>query len=308
MNKFWLIFIPGIIVGFILLLIGGKAIKATSSNDYCASCHIHPQATSSWKQSVHYITPSGTRVDCVECHLPPAGEGHLVLKAQTGIRDVWSKWTKDPDTFDWESRSRLEAAKEHVPESSCLHCHKTIFTPDLSREGEEAHLYYDRSKETKELHCINCHLNAGHYIEGYKHGGNETFGLSSGTPDQIFDKPTEVTSFDSFTERIPGSSVSFNMMAIPAGNFRIGSPEKEPYRDSDEGPVREINISRFFMAEVEVTWDAFLAFYSQTAYEGRSTDTEGVRVDSESIDAITLHIAIPALGPSFGVAPSGTCT
>ncbi len=287
MKKFFLIFIPGVIVGFILLLLGGKAVRATSDNEYCASCHIHPQATTSWKQSVHYITPSGTRVDCIECHLPPKGEGHLVAKARTGIHDVWSKWTKDPDSFDWEAMSRLEVARDYVPESTCLYCHETIFTPELSREGEEAHLYYDQNSETKDLHCINCHLNAGHYIEGYTHGGNETFGLTGSTPELIFTEPAEVNSFDSFNEKIPGSPVSFNMIAIPGGKFRIGSPEDEPFRDPDEGPSREINISRFFMAEVEVTWDAYLAFYSQTAAEGRTTDTEGVRTGAEGVDAIT---------------------
>ena len=31
------------------------------------------------------------------------------------------------------------------------------------------------------------------------------------------------------------------------------------------------------MAEIEVSWDEYLAFYVQTAAEGRSTDTEGLR-------------------------------
>ena len=169
MKKFYLIFLPGLIAGILIIVGGGKAIQFTSTNDYCASCHIHPQATTSWKQSVHYITGSGNRIDCIECHLPPKGEGHLLEKMKTGSRDLWGKWTKDPESFDWEGRSRLENARGYIPEEACLNCHETIFTAELSREGEEAHLYYDQSEKTDELHCINCHLNAGHYIKNYKH-------------------------------------------------------------------------------------------------------------------------------------------
>ena len=72
------------------------------------------------------------------------------------------------------------------------------------------------------------------------------------------------------------------MVAIPGGTFKMGSPADEPFRKEDEGPVREVELSPFFMAEVEVTWDEYLAFYVQTAAEGRSTDTEGLRSGLEA--------------------------
>jgi formylglycine-generating enzyme required for sulfatase activity len=78
------------------------------------------------------------------------------------------------------------------------------------------------------------------------------------------------------------------MIAIPGGRFRMGSPAGEPFRRSNEGPVREVELSPFFMAEVEVTWDEYLAFYAQTSAEGRTTDTEGIRSgQAEETDAIS---------------------
>ena len=286
MKKFWIIFIPGIIVGMLIIIGGNKAIRLTSTNEFCASCHIHPQATTSWKQSVHYITRSGDRTSCVECHLPPKGQGHIPAKIRTGLRDLYGQLFKDHDSFNWEEKSRLENAREHVPENSCLYCHETLFTPELSREGEEAHLYYDQAEKTDDLHCINCHLNAGHYIEGYIHGGNESFGMVSAEPELIYEDPASVIDFKNYTEFIPGSPVSFSMIAIPGGSFIMGSPGDEPFRDDDEGPQVEVNIDPFFMGEIEVTWDEYLAFYAQTSAEGRSTDTEGIRSGDET-DAIT---------------------
>lgn len=76
------------------------------------------------------------------------------------------------------------------------------------------------------------------------------------------------------------------MVAVPGGDFMMGSPEDEPFRDTDEGPRVKVKISPFFMAEVEVSWDEYLAFYAQTSAEGRSTDTEGARTGPDA-DAIT---------------------
>lgn len=307
MKKFWIIFIPGLITGMLLFVGGSKAVKVTSESDYCASCHIHPQATTSWKQSVHYITRSGNRIDCVDCHLPPHGEGYLVEKVKTGARDVWGKWTKDPESFDWDSRSRLENARQYVPEESCIECHKTLFTTELSREGEEAHLYYEQTPDRENLHCINCHLNAGHYIEGYTHGGNSNFGKTGDEEKELFTAPAKVEGHIDYTETIPGTSVSFNMKAIPGGTFLMGSPDSEKFRDEDEGPLTEVRLSPFFMAEIEVSWDEYLAFYSMTAAEGRSSDTPegstGKKIDADAISGATPPYGQPDQNWGMGQRP-----
>jgi formylglycine-generating enzyme len=287
MKKILIWFLPGLIIGMALILGAGKVITSTSTNNYCISCHIHPAADASWKRSVHYETRSGYRVSCVECHLPPKGHGYLLAKAKTGLRDLWNFRTKDSASFDWQGKGSLEYARTYSYESSCIKCHENLFPAKLSKTGEDAHLYYRQQKKTPELHCINCHLNAGHYIEGYTHGSNKTFGNTSSAAKEKFREPSRVTDFTSFTEQIPNSSVSFRMVAVPGGKFKMGSPENEPFRRKDEGPVREVEVSQFFMAEVEVTWDEYLAFYAQTAGEGRSSDTEGSRKNALKTDAIS---------------------
>lgn len=288
MKNRWIWIIPGIILGFLIFSAGSVMVTRTSTNEYCESCHVHPQATSSWKQSVHYVTASGTQTSCVECHLPPHGQGYLVEKVKTGVRDIWGKWTKDSADFNWEEKSQLEFARKHVYESSCINCHKNLFPPELSTEGSDAHIYYTNFRDKQpDLQCINCHLNAGHYIEGYVHGGNTGFAAIEVANKVVYDKPAKVDGFSNFTELIPKSTVSFNMIAIPGGEFQIGSPEDEPFRESDEGPVANVKVDSFFMAEIEVSWDEYLAFYAQTSGEGRSTDTEGARVSGKGPDAIT---------------------
>jgi sulfatase modifying factor 1 len=308
MKKFLIWFVPGLLVGIFIVLGANKIIDNTSTNEYCVSCHIHPAADASWKRSVHYETESGYRVACGECHLPPKGEHYLWEKGTTGLRDLWSYWTKDSASFDWNERGRLEVARDHVFESSCIKCHENLFPLTLSKEGEDAHLYYKQTAKTPELHCINCHLNAGHYIAGYTHGSNKTFGMTPSAPKELFKEPASVSEFKSFTEQIPNSSVSFRMITVPGGTFKMGSPTDEPFRKEDEGPVREVEISPFFMAEVEVTWDEYLAFYAQTSAEGRTTDTEGIRsgraAETDAISGATPPYGQPDQGWGMGQRPA----
>jgi len=308
MKRFLIIFFPGIIVGALIIISGNKALTVTSTNEYCVSCHIHPAADTYWKKSTHYQTNSGIKVACVDCHLPPKGDGYLWAKGTTGLRDLWSMWTKDSASFNWEDRSRLEVARGYVFENSCKKCHENLFPSKLTKAGEDAHLYYTQTKKTDELHCINCHLNAGHYMEGYTHGSNKTFGNTSSAAKEIFKEPTPVTEFKNFTELIPESAISFNMVAIPGGRFKIGSPAEEPFRKEDEGPVKEVEITPFFMAEIEVTWDEYMAFYIQTAAEGRSTDTEGIRNKvasaTDAISGATPPYGQPDQGWGMGQRPA----
>lgn len=49
------------------------------------------------------------------------------------------------------------------------------------------------------------------------------------------------------------------MLELPGGRFMMGSPENEEGRDDDEGPQREVAISRFEMCQTEVTQENYEA-------------------------------------------------
>jgi formylglycine-generating enzyme required for sulfatase activity/nitrate/TMAO reductase-like tetraheme cytochrome c subunit len=279
-----IIFLSGVIVTALLIFLGSKAVVSTSTNEYCASCHIHPHSTDSWKLSTHYDNKRGIQVHCVDCHLPPHGEGYLVEKAKTGARDVWAKWFKDPESFNWEAKSQIEYAKRHAFEVSCIHCHQNNYPLGLTKDGREAHLYYER--QAGELHCINCHITVGHYDPDRLHAKNTNFGIVETIATELYTEPGVMDGLNDFTEYIPGSAVNFEMVAIPGGTFQMGSPDDEPFRNSDEGPVREVKVDPFFMAKIEVSWDEYLAFFKQTGAEGKTTDTY-LNADKADVDAIS---------------------
>ncbi len=283
-KKILLVLFIGFALGLLVLIGFNRSVEYTSTNEFCESCHVHPHVTESWKLSTHYDNKSGIQVGCVDCHLPPKGEGYLVEKARLGAKDIYGYLFKDHESFNWEAKSTVEQAQHFTYKASCVQCHANLFPLTLSAEGQDAHLYYSQNEE--ELSCINCHLHVGHFDPNATHESNVGFGKDMQENREIYQEATAVSKHETFTEKIPNTPVSFKMVAIPGGSFAMGSPENEPYRNEDEGSRKQVEISPFFMAEVEVTWNEFLAFYGQTGAEGRSTDTEGTRMDGE-VDAIT---------------------
>ena len=302
----------GMIIGAFFILAGRRVMEITSTDDFCFSCHIHPHATTSWKGSTHYDNQRGIVVHCVECHLPPKGRHHLWEKAMTGLRDVYGAWFKDTSDMNWELKSMPEYAVKHTYEESCIGCHQNLFTKGMSELGENAHIYY--TENPGDLACINCHLNVGHYNSSAIHAANVAFGLQESAAGVIYGEAARVDSFADFTDRIPGTGVTFDMVAIPGGTFLMGSPAGEPVRDSDEGPVTEVTLSPFFMGRLEVTWDEYMAFFSQTAARGRSTDVPSAgseMINSGAVDAFTGPTppwGDPSQGWGQGMMPAITMT
>jgi formylglycine-generating enzyme required for sulfatase activity len=61
-----------------------------------------------------------------------------------------------------------------------------------------------------------------------------------------------------YQQKLPGSDVSFTMVAIPAGTFTLGS--KSILADADESPPVEVSLSPYWIGQHEVTfaeWDVF---------------------------------------------------
>jgi sulfatase modifying factor 1 len=305
-TKFWF-FIFGIIVCIALSLSGSKLMKSTSSDKYCISCHIHPEADRSWKLSTHFNNQSGTIVHCTECHLPPEGKGYLPAKAKHGIKDAYGYYIKDSAKIDWGKKKLIENAKGFVYEESCKECHQNLFPVTLSVNGGNAHLFYTTSEDP--LSCINCHINAGHFDKNAAlHEHDTSFGVTITSNEAPFAEPAKIADFKDFTEMIPGTRVSFEMIALPGGTFNMGSPDDEPLRDNDEGPVREASVSQFWIAKTEVTWDEYMAFFRATGSQGR---TEGQVVSSQKTDAIsgaTPPWGAPDQGWGKGSRPAITMT
>lgn len=313
------VFILGILIGAGVFVAAYKTSVYFSSDESCMMCHVHPHVEQSWKLSVHVNNGSGVKTHCVDCHLPPQSNtwDHYTAKAKLGLHDTWGYLTKDSADFNWDTKSELENAVKYIPNESCKECHQNLFPEGVTNDAITAHLYYDENEKKLDLQCISCHLDAGHYNPNYKHGklaGIPGANANTGPIDTAlyYKMPTEVTSFTAFEEKIPGTMLSFQMQAIPGGIFNMGSPENEPFRKEDESPVHKVTVSPFFMAEVEVTWDQYWAFYANTMSEGRTPpETVYANNSNPNVDAIsgpTPPFGFPDQGWGGGNRPAITMT
>lgn len=94
-----------------------------------------------------------------------------------------------------------------------------------------------------------------------------------------------------YTQTINGTKLKFDMQAIPAGKFKMGSKTGKP----DEQPVHEVKIDAFWIGTHEVTWDIFEPFlyrdYEKKASEGAIPP---------EVDAVTRPTK-PYLDMTFGM-------
>jgi sulfatase modifying factor 1 len=259
----------GLLLGLAAALAGRQTVNYTSTDAFCEqACHSHPHATQFWIQSAHYSNRDGVVVHCTDCHLPPGGVQYLAEKARLGAHDAYGQLFRDVSKIDWARQRQLDRAVTFTYDAGCIHCHSNLFTQGLSKvEGAlpsgdqktdaqqiremrivarrmEAHLYYQRNRER--LHCVNCHLFAGHLMER-KMAPQAMAALE----DSRF--PLAAAGFHDYTEAVPGLAVKFHMIAVPGGTLAAGSPELGPCRLRDAGPVHAVSVSPFWMAQATVS-------------------------------------------------------
>ncbi|NQU86443.1 MAG: SUMF1/EgtB/PvdO family nonheme iron enzyme [Mariniphaga sp.] len=302
------IFILAALIVSLVFYSFNKVVTYTSSDQYCMSCHVHPHAEINWKLSAHSNNRTGVKVHCAECHLPPKENGiagYSWAKAKHGFKDVYGYLTKDPEEIDWEAKRTPDKAVHFVYETSCIKCHSNLYPATLSNEGSEAHLNYEMNPRNRT--CITCHIDVGHY-DPSAHQHNLDFGLVDFSEKEKFTETETVTKFANFTDKIPGTSVSFNMKAIPGSKFILGSNQKEPYRLPDEGPQREVEVNGFFMAEIEVSWDEYLAFFNATSSQGRKEANIEINEEVDGITGATPPWGAPDQGWGKSLRPAITMT
>jgi sulfatase modifying factor 1 len=82
----------------------------------------------------------------------------------------------------------------------------------------------------------------------------EVPGLVKDAPASGFYVKTERGYMVPYAFTIPGTDVTIEMVPIPGGVVRMGSPPGEPGRQPIEGPQFEVEIAPFWMAKYETRW------------------------------------------------------
>ena len=101
-----------------------------------------------------------------------------------------------------------------------------------------------------------------------------------------------------YTSTIPGTDIEFEMIPIPGGSFKLGSPESEAGRNEDEGPQIEVSVDPMWVGKTEVNWEQYEEFMDlhDVFQEFQAIRTRTVDW-TDRVDAVTAPT--PLYEPSF---------
>lgn len=106
--------------------------------------------------------------------------------------------------------------------------------------------------------------------------------------------------------QLPQSDIVFEMVPVPGGTFKMGSPTQEAGRKADEGPQVEVQVEPFWMGKYEVTWSEYKQFMNLYAIL-KEFEARGMRkvTDENKSDAITAPTELydPGITYSYGEEP-----
>lgn len=99
-----------------------------------------------------------------------------------------------------------------------------------------------------------------------------------------------------YTETL-ADRVKFDMIAIPGGVYKMGTPESEKGRNKDEGPQHPVQIRPFWMGKFEIRWDEYDLYWEKK--EGPP------KTDKDKVVAMVSRPTPPYTDPTFGYGRTG---
>ena len=107
------------------------------------------------------------------------------------------------------------------------------------------------------------------------------------------------TAQENFTETLPGTDHSLDLVFVKGGTFTMGSSKSEVGHFGDEGPQHEVAVDAFWMGQFEVTWDLYNLFVTREidAYQSKKIPTSEVQIDVDAVSGATT----PYVEMSFGM-------
>lgn len=113
-----------------------------------------------------------------------------------------------------------------------------------------------------------------------------------------------VDDFSPYSQKIPGSEVSIEMVPVPGGTFTMGSPADEEGRKDDEGPQHQVKVDSFWMGKYEITWEQYDLFVRERVDElAGYLPAAGGDIELTA-DAVSLPTP-PYVDMSFGMGKDG---
>lgn len=155
----------GAILGVVGVIAFDTTLHATSTEEFCISCHDMEIPFEQVKKTLHYDNATGVRPSCSDCHLPKEFVPKMIRKVEAA-REVWGTLTGVIDTPEKyaahaPAMKEREIARMQANDSQeCRNCHDTErMMPALQSAKAQR---YHKATRVKDKTCIDCHAGIAH--------------------------------------------------------------------------------------------------------------------------------------------------
>ncbi len=155
----------GIVLGVIGILAFDATMHATSTEEFCVSCHEMETPYAQLQTTPHFSNRTGVTATCSDCHLPKEFVPKMIRKVEAA-REVWGTMTGIIDTPEKYAahlpamKAREIARLQANDSQECRNCHDMErMKPDL--QGRMAQRFH-KPERMKEKSCIDCHAGIAH--------------------------------------------------------------------------------------------------------------------------------------------------
>ncbi|MCB1087023.1 MAG: formylglycine-generating enzyme family protein [Verrucomicrobiae bacterium] len=109
---------------------------------------------------------------------------------------------------------------------------------------------------------------------------------------------------ESYAAKVPKTGVLYDMIAIPGGEFTMGSPRTDPHAAVDEMPQVRVRVAPFWMGKYEVTWDLYEPFMITKVPRNHDGSPREIKPGADAADIVSSPTA-PYMDMSFGMGVKG---
>ncbi len=160
----WLV-LCGALLGVVGLITFDGVIHATSTDEFCTSCHEMDKPYQNLQYTAHYKNEFGMVAHCSDCHVPKEFIPKMVRKVEAA-REVWGTITGIIDTPEKYAahrdfmREREIKRMRNNDSQECRNCH-IVEQMDFEHQDRSVRRYH-RGMEQRGKTCIDCHQGLAH--------------------------------------------------------------------------------------------------------------------------------------------------
>ena len=166
--KIFGILCTGALLGAIGLYAAHWSLRATSTTEFCVSCHSMSKPHAEWQGSTHFSNKLGIQASCADCHIPHHNDwAYVKTKLVSGVGDLIAEMRGTiPDDEAFEAKrgdmaKKVWADMKANDSATCRSCHTAeAMNPFL--QSEKAAEKHNSMKDTGET-CIDCHRGIVHF-------------------------------------------------------------------------------------------------------------------------------------------------